>query len=380
MISRRVGTLLTTGFVLLALFFTFLTQSNAGIGAKNGGTYPLNEPTPIPAPAPVTTPWPNAQLEPTQDPLLVINGEPLYEPQMYATLRMDRALAQILGAPPTSDRGTILEQLVNQALLLQQAQALGIQISPADVANRLNALLAARGLTRADLEDALAAADIPYSTFLAYFGQLLTVETAARQLPLRQLQGQARISYSPAAAALLQPTVESQPTPAVIPSPAPTVSAQIGTAPGNLAPGFALTWLSPAENGGETLRMDDLRGRPIVLSFWTSWCPYCQRQTPLLVEAYHRYADESVQFVGVNVKEDPTVVTPYVQTHQIPYPIVLDAEGQVANGYLVRGFPTTYFLDARGVVVARHIGQLKPEQLEAYISDLLTTFSLEDRR
>ncbi|MEZ4635743.1 MAG: TlpA disulfide reductase family protein [Caldilineaceae bacterium] len=156
-------------------------------------------------------------------------------------------------------------------------------------------------------------------------------------------------------------------------APTPTAAAlEIrGTAPGLLAPEFDLPRLADSETDAERLSFADLPGAPTVLSFWTTWCPYCRRQTPVLVDASSRYAN--VRFVGIDVKEDATLVRSYVEDNQIPYAIALDTDGAVAEEFMVRGFPTTYFLDAEGRVVARHVGQLTTELLDDYLNRFPTT-------
>ena len=133
---------------------------------------------------------------------------------------------------------------------------------------------------------------------------------------------------------------------------------------GQYAPSFELP--QSQASGSGMLAHDDLLGKPTVLSFWTTWCPYCRKQTPLLVDAHNRHADD-VQFVGINVNEAETVVDEYVQSNSVPYRIILDGEGTVADSYSVSGYPTTYFLDAEGRVVARHVGALTSEQIDRYI-------------
>ena len=83
----------------------------------------------------------------------------------------------------------------------------------------------------------------------------------------------------------------------------------------------------------------DLLGQPTVLSFWTTWCPYCRRQTPVLVDAYQQTIDQGIRFVGINVKEDQGVVEKYLTKNGVDYPIALDADGQVASDYNIRGLP-----------------------------------------
>ncbi len=146
----------------------------------------------------------------------------------------------------------------------------------------------------------------------------------------------------------------------------PVTLPTIGLAPGNLAPTFTLPLLSSAQPAAN---LADWRGQPVVLSFWSTWCPYCRKQTPVLVDGA-KSATAAIQFIGINVKEAATTVEPYVAEAQIPYPVLLDSAGVVAAHYLVRGYPTTYFLDGNGYVVAKHVGALDGAQLASYLSQL----------
>jgi cytochrome c biogenesis protein CcmG/thiol:disulfide interchange protein DsbE len=155
------------------------------------------------------------------------------------------------------------------------------------------------------------------------------------------------------------------PTPTDVP-PAPTDVVPRGTEVGQRAPDFALPLLG--SDPLVALDLDALLGQPVVLSFWVTWCSHCRAQTPLLVDAYTRESAAGVQFVGVNVRETADEVQRYVNAQAIPYPVVLDTEGQTAQRYQVSGYPTTYFLDAEGRVAARYIGQLNAQVLEQYLA------------
>jgi thiol-disulfide isomerase/thioredoxin len=131
-----------------------------------------------------------------------------------------------------------------------------------------------------------------------------------------------------------------------------------------LAPEFALGAFNVVS---PTLSLAELQGRPAVLVFWTTWCPYCLRQTPVMVEAYPRAAEAGIQFVGIDVQEERNTVATYLAQHQIEYPILLDEQGSIAAQYAVQGYPTTYFLDSDGRIVARNVGALTGEQLNTYL-------------
>lgn len=314
---------------------------------------------------------------------------------------MDTTLAALLGGESPTQRAA-LEQWINRTLLLQASP----KTESVDPQSQLTALLAQNNLSEDDLTQALNAAGIDEPLFRAYFWELLQVQPAALGADLTDLQKAARISFGPRAAALFAEeaappdsealTSRVDPTPASTiepatdtpattemesPPPAPPVIEMRGTAPGLLAPDFSLPLL-PAEPSAaptQTVSFVDLPGAPTLLSFWTTWCPYCRQQTPLLVDAYQRYAGDGLRFLGIDVKEDASLVHTYVQNAQIPYPIALDFDGAVAEEFMVRGFPTTYFLDAEGRVVARHVGQLTSELIDDYISRLLPSTSEENR-
>jgi len=327
-----------------------------------------------------------------RDPVAQVNGRPLDRQALQTLAAADRAMAQLLGQPMPDGRD-VLERLVNGELVWQAAQTAGYVAPEAQVAAALDAILAGQRKSQADLAASLAANGLTFDAFQTYFGRLVTVDQfAQRQAQARggtvtayigQLQARAQISFGPAAQAAANAAVAA----IVSPTPRPTANATAppvaaspmparGTAAGQSAPDFsAAVVISSVTNNTYTndvpVRLADLSGKPVVLSFWTTWCPYCARQTPVLIDAHRRYEPQGIQFLGIDVKEEPAAVAAYVQANGIPYPIGLDPDGQIAAAYQVTGFPTTYFLDAGGRVAAKHVGQLSPEQVDAYLSMLL---------
>lgn len=328
--------------------------------------------TPPPTHTPTALP-PAPPADATIDFVVSVDGVTLSEADFDQLLAIEYTLAALLGRDRPAPRAT-LEQWINRTLLRLSVPH---STSIADVDMPLEALLTSHRLHQDELWRALAVAGVDEANFRAYFAELLQAQRLAPTASLTDLQRAARISLGPRGAALFDE--DAAPVATATPSPAPTMSATAtatpptmevrGTAPGLLAPDFALPFL-PADPSAAPamLTSADLAGAPTVLSFWTTWCPYCRRQTPILVDAYQRYTDQGLRFVGVNVKEDAALVRAYVAENQIPYAIVLDGDGAVAEEFMVRGFPTTYFLDADGRVVARHVGQLTTELLDDYLS------------
>jgi peroxiredoxin len=142
--------------------------------------------------------------------------------------------------------------------------------------------------------------------------------------------------------------------------------------PQNAAPDFTLAQLDRnAASEVQELTLSSFRGKPTLINFWASWCPPCRRELPALQAAYAKYKDE-IGFIAVNVKEDPATVSAFAEELGLNFPIALDPDGQISNvAYEVRGLPTTVFVDANGVVSARHLGPLDEAMIETYLAPLL---------
>ncbi|MCO6452392.1 MAG: redoxin domain-containing protein [Caldilineales bacterium] len=339
----------------------------------------------------------------------VVNGRALTRDTAEVMHSADLAIAELLGAPAeTSD---LLERLINGELVWQAILRSGFDTSPARFESTYATWMQAQTAEEEDWEELLSRHDLSSEDFKDYFIRLLLIDSfvneqavQANQTPAQlidTLQQRAQISFGPSASlyqgssAVAQASPEmAEATPAPLPSPTPAMSVMQetspftsllnaaeqpavtdddvirGVSPGQLSPDFNLPAINAAE--ADTLVHADLLGQPTVLSFWTTWCPYCLRQTPILVAAASQYTDRGVRFVGINVKESQAQVEPYLAEHNIPYPIALDASGEVANRYQVRGFPTTYFLDADGRVVAQQVGALTVERLDLHLRTLLS--------
>lgn len=307
---------------------------------------------------------------------------------------IDAIMAGLAGQPRT-DASTLVEQLINTAVVLAQAGDLAAE---QDVVAALERFLAQHTRSYDDLVVALATKDVTQARFDRYFARLVSTDAYLRRQQaatsvdaaslLRTWQQEARISFGPIANSILgaaqTPATAIPPAPAVValaepiaaPAEEPVIEEQTidlpeldpdeprGVEVGQIAPEFTLPEFTEGFNR-ETLR--NFWGDPSVLIFWTTWCPYCLRQTPALVEAHRQWGDRGIQFVGINVKEDFGAVEPYVQEHGIEYPVLLDADGVTAAAYAVQGYPTTYFLDGDNRIVARHVGALTEEQLNSYL-------------
>jgi cytochrome c biogenesis protein CcmG/thiol:disulfide interchange protein DsbE len=136
------------------------------------------------------------------------------------------------------------------------------------------------------------------------------------------------------------------------------VSSDVGRA----APDFLLQ----TSAGGE-LRLSDLRGHPVLVNFWASWCIPCRQEMPEIVRAYAAHRDGGLQIVAVDLQENADQVRGFAGEFGMTFPIAIDRTGAVASAWRiggpVKGIPSSYFLDADGVVRARVFGPMTSQSL-----------------
>lgn len=145
-----------------------------------------------------------------------------------------------------------------------------------------------------------------------------------------------------------------------------------GARVGSLAPDFTLTDALT----GESVSLASLRGKPVWINFWATWCPPCREEMPEMQQFYEKYHAQGVAIVGVNVQESDSQVREYVKEGAFTWTFVLDAEGSVTDRYLVGGLPSHFFVDAEGVVQAIHMGGLenmagRKAPVEEYLAKIL---------
>jgi cytochrome c biogenesis protein CcmG, thiol:disulfide interchange protein DsbE len=121
---------------------------------------------------------------------------------------------------------------------------------------------------------------------------------------------------------------------------------------GRLAPDVELVTLD-----GLTFSLHGLRGTPVVVNFWATWCGPCIREMPALQAAAERYAGRVV-IAGVDQGENPEVVANFIKEMGVTFPIPMDADFAVGDRYNVKGLPTTFFVDEYGYIRHLWVGEM----------------------
>jgi peroxiredoxin len=135
---------------------------------------------------------------------------------------------------------------------------------------------------------------------------------------------------------------------------------------GQAAPEFALK-----DGSGKTVKLQDYRGKVLLLDFWATWCTGCKEEIPWFVEFQQTYGAKGLATVGVSMDDGWDVVKSFLASHKIPYTIVLGDEG-IAKSYGIEGMPDTFLVDRQGRIVAAYIARkVDKDALEAKIKALL---------
>ena len=134
---------------------------------------------------------------------------------------------------------------------------------------------------------------------------------------------------------------------------------------GRPAPEFALRALGSTE----PVSLRSLRGTPVVVNFWATWCVPCLSEHPVLLAQSEQWKD--VRFLGVVYDDTEPTVQRFLDQHGGSYPVLFDQDGRTAIAYGVTGVPETFFIDRNGMIVDKVNLPLDADTLRAKLADLV---------
>ena len=123
--------------------------------------------------------------------------------------------------------------------------------------------------------------------------------------------------------------------------------------------------------GGDQVSLQGLRGKVVMLDFWSSWCPPCRAEAPGLSQVYREYRDRDVEFIGMAIWDDAGAVGDHVREFDVPYHNALDGKGEIAIDYGVAGIPEKFFIDREGKLVRSFVGPMDAGSLREVLDELL---------
>lgn len=127
---------------------------------------------------------------------------------------------------------------------------------------------------------------------------------------------------------------------------------------GDLAPDFII----PLLDGG-TVQLSNLRGKPVVLYFWATWCGSCVYDMPIIDDVYREKAGKEATLLTVNVGQSQLEVQKFVDEGEYEIPFGLDGGMEIGRAYRLLGFPSTYFIDSAGNIRRVRVGPISRDGL-----------------
>jgi len=142
--------------------------------------------------------------------------------------------------------------------------------------------------------------------------------------------------------------------------------------PGGKVGDKVMDWSLPKEGGG-TLSAKDLAGKPVIMTFWATWCGPCRKELPALAALFEQYKAQGLQVVGVNVDENPMKLKKYLRENPLPFPVVLDPDSKLKNQFDAESVPATYWIQRDGTIRQKTVGydEKKKKKLEESAANLL---------
>jgi len=140
----------------------------------------------------------------------------------------------------------------------------------------------------------------------------------------------------------------------------------VGSEVGMYAPDFTLPGID-----GQNVTFSDFRGKAVILNFWLSYCGPCVHEMPYIQRVFDSRSDEGLVVLAINVRESADAVRSFVDSHGLTFPVLLDSEGAVDEVYQPPVFPTTFFVDADGIIGEVKEGRFdSPEEIEEILESL----------
>jgi cytochrome c biogenesis protein CcmG/thiol:disulfide interchange protein DsbE len=169
----------------------------------------------------------------------------------------------------------------------------------------------------------------------------------------------------PAGAALLDRN-----RPATPPEPQPPPSSA-STAAHAYPPGVPAPPLRLRDLDGGQVDLAALRGRPVVVNFWATWCEPCVREFPLLRQAATDHRPDRLAVVGVLTNDRPAAARAFVRRHHATWPVGIDPDATTASRWGAVGLPHTYFIHPDGTLASHQLGELTQPALDRQLATIL---------
>jgi peroxiredoxin len=286
-----------------------------------------------------------------------VNGEFILERDVTREMDLRRVFNEWENKPDVAlpSAASVFEELLYRRLQTQDARKAGVTVSAEEVSRGMANLLSAQEITEEEFARLLARYNLTLDDVRGYITAVLmngkreaqVMEAGATEqdrLELRnkwqtKLSQDARIDrFKPAGA-----------------GPAPRVGAE--------APDFSLKTLD-----GRDVSLSSLRGRPVMVNFWATWCPPCRAEIPEIASLYReKHNGENFEILGVATQSNRDTIQAFATEFGMTFPLLPDVESRVTSLYHVLPIPTSFFIDKDGIIREMRVGVVDRETMEKWL-------------
>ncbi|HEX8228807.1 MAG TPA: redoxin domain-containing protein [Chloroflexia bacterium] len=286
-----------------------------------------------------------------------VNGEYIYNGEVTREIDLARATFELAKSDeePQSP-GQVLETLIDRKLQTQDARKNGVTVTQQEVDAALKGVIERLGVTEPEMQDTLARYNLDLDdlrvpvadAFLInkYIGAFVVSGASDEQDALtRKNEWQTNLAVNSRIEYLKSPGT----------GPAPTLNSE--------APDFTLRNLA-----GEEVKLSDLRGKPVMINFWATWCAPCRVEIPEIVKMYQEtHAEGNYEVLGVATSSSVETVKAFSQEFDMRFPLLPDDGNHITNLYHVLPIPTTFFIDKDGIIRQTHVGPVDRAMMEKWL-------------
>jgi peroxiredoxin len=287
-----------------------------------------------------------------------VNGEFIYQRDVEQRMNLTRLFNELSARSDVEEptATNVLEQIISDRMQVQDAQKASVSATADEIDSELQQIETSTGRTRAQVEEAARKYSLTLDDLRAFISDALVIKKYKDQYVLAGAKDvQDATNKENEWFTQLSNTSRIDRFKPVGSGPAPRVGAE--------APDFTL-----ADINGKDIKLSSLRGKPVMVNFWATWCPPCRAEIPEIVKMYTETgASRSYEVLGVATQSDSATIRAFSQEFNMTFPLLPDVNGRVVSNYHVLPIPTTFFIDRDGIIRYIQTGPVTRDLMEKWL-------------
>jgi peroxiredoxin len=287
-----------------------------------------------------------------------VNGEFIYDHDVEHQVNFQTFLNVLYKTPATDppSAASALEDLITDMMQVQDAKRAGQTPSEALITQDVQGMEASANLTETGMINLLAKYNLTMADLRTFSGSALLVKQYVEDKVTAGATSDSDYNnlYNDWLSNLAT-TGKIERFKAAGAGPAPRLDAE--------APDFTLK-----DMAGNTIKLSSLRGQPVMINFWATWCPPCRDEIPIITSMYNdTHANSNYEILGVATQSDDATVRAFSQELKMDFPLLPDVESRVVSLYHVLPIPTTFFIDKDGIIRLIQTGAVTRPMMEQWL-------------